>query len=38
MGGPTTFLEVLIVAAQAVLIIGLIWERQRRRAAERALH
>ncbi|HXE84578.1 MAG TPA: ATP-binding protein [Gemmatimonadales bacterium] len=38
MGGRTTFLEALIVAAQAVLIIGLIWERQRRRAAERALH
>ena len=33
-----TYLEALIVAAQAVVIIGLIWERQRRRAAERALH
>ena len=31
-------LEALIVAAQAVVIVGLIWERQRRRAAERALH
>ena len=36
--GRTTVLEALIVAAQAVVIIGLIWERQRRRAAERALH
>ncbi|MGE5802662.1 MAG: sensor histidine kinase [Gemmatimonadota bacterium] len=36
--GPTTVLEALIVFAQAVVIIGLIWERQRRRAAERALH
>jgi len=36
--GGTTVLEALIVFAQAVVIIGLIWERQRRRAAERALH
>lgn len=36
--GRTTVLEALIVFAQAVVIIGLIWERQRRRAAERALH
>lgn len=34
----TTVLEAVIVAAQAVVIVGLIWERQRRRAAERALH
>lgn len=34
----TTVLESVIVAAQAVVIVGLIWERQRRRAAERALH
>ena len=34
----TTVLQSVIVAAQAVVIIGLIWERQRRRAAERALH
>lgn len=34
----TTVLEALIVAAQAVVIVGLIWERQRRRASERALH
>jgi C4-dicarboxylate-specific signal transduction histidine kinase len=38
MDGRTTYLEALIVAAQAVVIIGLIWERQRRRAAESALH
>jgi C4-dicarboxylate-specific signal transduction histidine kinase len=38
MDGRITFLEVLIFAAQAVVIIGLIWERQRRRTAERALH
>ena len=36
--GRTTVLEALIVFAQAVVIIGLIWERQRRRAAERALN
>ena len=36
--GRTTVLEAVIVFAQAVVIIGLIWERQRRRAAERALH
>jgi signal transduction histidine kinase len=34
----TTVLEAVIVFAQTVVIIGLIWERQRRRAAERALH
>ncbi|HET9385117.1 MAG TPA: histidine kinase dimerization/phospho-acceptor domain-containing protein, partial [Gemmatimonadales bacterium] len=34
----TTVLESVIVAAQAVVIVGLIWERQRRRSAERALH
>ena len=33
-----TVLEPIIVAAQAVVIVGLIWERQRRRSAERALH
>src|SRR5262245_17653444 len=38
MAAGTTFLEAVIVAAQAVVIAGLIWERQRRRAAERALH
>ena len=38
MDGRTTFLEAVIVTAQAVVIVGLIWERQRRRAAERALH
>src|SRR5262245_39333075 len=38
MAGGTTFLEAVIVAAQAVVIAGLIWERQRRRAAECALH
>lgn len=38
MDGRITFLEALIVAAQAVVILGLIWERQRRRAAERSLH
>jgi C4-dicarboxylate-specific signal transduction histidine kinase len=37
MAGGTTFLEAIIVAAQAVVIGGLIWERQRRRAVERAL-
>ena len=36
--GGTPVLEALIVFAQAVVIVGLIWERQRRRAAERALH
>jgi len=36
--GTTTVLEAVIVAAQAVVIIGLVWERQRRRLAERALH
>jgi two-component system sensor kinase FixL len=38
MAAGTPFLELAIVAAQAVVIAGLIWERQRRRAAERALH
>ena len=38
MDGRITLLEVLIFAAQAVVIVGLVWERQRRRAAERALH
>lgn len=37
MAGGATFLEAVIVAAQAVVIGGLIWERQRRRAVERAL-
>jgi C4-dicarboxylate-specific signal transduction histidine kinase len=36
--GRFTVLEAVIVLAQAVVIIGLIWERQRRRVAERALH
>jgi len=38
LAGDGTVLEAVIVFAQAVVIIGLIWERQRRRAAERALH
>ncbi len=36
--GTTTVLEAVIVTAQAVVIIGLVWERQRRRLVERALH
>ena len=36
--GSTTLFEAVIVAAQAVVIVGLIWEGQRRGAAERSLH